>query len=226
MKLKAIDVSQTASASAIIFDALREAIISGELEDGAPLRQEEIGRIFNTSRIPVREAITRLEQQGLVKTVRYKGAVVSSISDEDVDEIFDLRALLEGAIIRFAVPRMTADTLAKAKLCCDEFAASDQPATWGELNREFHCTLYEAAGRPNHMAMINSILDRIDRYLRAQLSLTDGMQIAIEEHEQIYAACQRGDADEAGRLTERHVSGAKEALLTFLRDQRTVKGST
>lgn len=73
MKLKTMDISATASASSIVFDALRKAIIEGQLEEGEPLRQDEIARLFNTSRIPVREAISRLEEQGLVKTQRYKG---------------------------------------------------------------------------------------------------------------------------------------------------------
>lgn len=226
MKLKAVDVAQTASASSIIFDALREAIISGDLEDGEPLRQEEIGKLFNTSRIPVREALTRLEQQGLVKTTRYKGAVVSGISDTDVDEIFDMRALLESAIIRHAVPRMSSEALESARQYCDDFTSSTEPATWGDLNRRFHCILYEEADRPNHMAMINLILDRIDRYLRAQLSLTEGMETASREHEKILQACVEGDAERAGRLTEEHVLGAKGALLTFLRNRREAKGTS
>jgi DNA-binding GntR family transcriptional regulator len=223
LKIKAIDVSQTASVSTIIFDALREAIISGELEDGEPLRQEEIGKLFNTSRIPVREAITRLEQHGLVKTVRYKGAVVSGISDTDVDEIFDLRVLLEGAIVRHAVPLMTPSILQTAQKFCEDFASSSQPGTWGRLNRDFHCALYEAADRPNHMAIINSIMDRIDRVIRAHLALTDGMEIAIREHERILKACMDGDAELAGQLTEQHVQDAKEILLDFLRTQRETK---
>ncbi len=115
MKLKTMDISATASASSIVFDALRKAIIEGQLEEGEPLRQDEIARLFNTSRIPVREAISRLEEQGLVKTQRYKGAVVAGLSPRETAEIFDLRALVEPEIIRNAVPLMSKELLADAR---------------------------------------------------------------------------------------------------------------
>ena len=80
MKLKATDIGRSASASLIIFDSLRQAIIDGELEEGALLRQDEIATAFNTSRIPVREALTRLEQHGLIENRRFRGAVVAGLS--------------------------------------------------------------------------------------------------------------------------------------------------
>ena len=107
MKLNSVDISKTASASSIVFEALRKAIIEGDVKEGEPLRQDEIARLFNTSRIPVREAISRLEEQGLVKTQRYKGAVVSGLSATEAEEIFDFRALIEPEVIRRAVPLRT-----------------------------------------------------------------------------------------------------------------------
>ncbi|WP_311945994.1 GntR family transcriptional regulator [Halomonas piscis] len=216
---EATDVSQTASASSIVFDALRKAIIEGDLPDGTPLRQEELARMFNTSRIPVREAISRLEQQGLVATQRYKGAVVSGISTDEVDDIFDLRALIEGEVIKRAVPVMSAETIQAARSFCDQFTASSSPSEWGDINRNFHCKLYEAAGLPNHMNMINSILDRIDRYLRAQLALTEGMERASIEHEKILQACIDGESDLAKELTKRHIEGAKISLINLLQNR-------
>ena len=95
MKLESVDISKTASAATIVFEALKKAIIEGDLNEGDPLRQDEIAKLFNTSRIPVREAISRLDEHGLVKTQRYKGAVVSALSIDEAAEIFDFRALLE-----------------------------------------------------------------------------------------------------------------------------------
>lgn len=220
LNFKAVDVAQAASASSIVFDTLRKAIIEGDLPDGTPLRQEELARMFNTSRIPVREAISRLEQQGLVTSQRYKGAVVAGISIEEVDEIFDLRALIESEVIRRAVPKMSEETISAARAFCDRFTASSSPSEWGGLNRKFHCTLYDAAALPNHMNVINSILDRIDRYLRAQLALTDGMETASREHEKILQACIDGDAELAAQLTNCHVEGAKASLINFLQRER------
>lgn len=216
MNLNPIDISATASASTIVFDALRKAIIEGRLEEGAPLRQDEIARLFNTSRIPVREAISRLEEQGLVTTRRYKGAIVAGLSPEETAEVFDLRALIEPEIIRDAVPRMSGDLLAKARDKCTAFAATTDPMTYGDLNRAFHETLYSASTLSFFKEISGNAIDRVERQVRAQLVMSDGMGRAGREHDAILQACQNGDADLAARLTRDHIQGAKASLLHHL----------
>lgn len=219
MKLKSVDISRTASAATIVFEALRKAIIEGELQDGEPLRQDEIARMFNTSRIPVREAISRLEEQGLVKSQRYKGAVVAGLSLEEASEVFDFRALVECEVIRRAVPQMSPTLLAEARAYCEEFAASPNPMDWGDLNRKFHGALYSACALPYHISVVDNAMDRIDRYLRAQLVLSDGMERANIEHLAILEACEKGDADRAAALTLAHIEGAKASLAEHMKSR-------
>lgn len=213
MKLKPVDISQTASASSIVFNALRKAIIEGELKEGEPLRQDEIARLFNTSRIPVREAISRLQEQGLVRTQRYKGAVVAGLSAEEAAEIFDLRAFLEPAIIRDAVPKMSKDLLAKARQSCLAFSTSSNSMEWGDLNREFHDALYSASSLTYFRDVADNAMNRVDRYIRAQLVMSNGMARAAREHLLILEACERGEADLASSLVKEHIMGAKQSLL-------------
>ncbi|MBN9672586.1 GntR family transcriptional regulator [Roseibium aggregatum] len=217
MKLKPMDIAATASASAIVFDALRKAIIEGQIEEGEPLRQDEIARLFNTSRIPVREALSRLEEQGLIKTQRYKGAVVAGLSTAEVEEIFDLRALLEPEIIRSAVPNMTEEILDKAREKCEAFSASTDPMTWGDLNRDLHETLYSASNLNYFKEVAGNALDRVERLIRAQLVMSNGKQQADREHTVILKACEKGDADLAHTLIRDHILGAKVSLLDQLR---------
>ncbi|MES0813128.1 GntR family transcriptional regulator [Roseibium sp. SCPC15] len=216
MKLKSMDISATASASSIVFDALRKAIIGGQLEEGEPLRQDEIARLFNTSRIPVREAISRLEEQGLVKTQRYKGAVVAGLSPQETEEIFDLRALVEPEIIRNAVPLMSKELLTKARDKCAAFSASSDPMEWGDLNRDFHETLYSASDLKFFLEIAHNAIDRVERQIRAQLVMSNGMERAGREHFGILEACEQGDAEQAAKLTRDHIQGAKKSLLAHL----------
>ncbi len=213
MKLKSIDISQTASASEIVFNALRKAIVEGELGDGAPLRQDEIARLFNTSRIPVREAISRLQDSGLVRRQRYKGAVVAGLSAIEASEVFDLRALLEAEILRDAVPRMHPAQLKEARRCCDAFSSCDNPMEWGDLNRTFHDALYKASALGYFIEVADNAMDRVDRYIRAQLVMSDGLGRASREHLAILEACEGGDADLASGLVRDHILGAKQSLL-------------
>jgi len=219
LKLNSVDISRTASAATIVFEALRKAIIEGELKDGEPLRQDEIARMFNTSRIPVREAISRLEEQGLVKSQRYKGAVVAGLSLEEATEVFDFRALVECEVIRRAVPKMSKDLLAEARAYCEDFAASPNPMDWGDLNRKFHGALYSACALPYHISVVDNAMDRIDRYLRAQLVMSDGMERANIEHLSILEACEMGNADRAAALTLDHIEGAKASLAAHMKNR-------
>ncbi|MCR4268675.1 GntR family transcriptional regulator [Nitratireductor sp. ZSWI3] len=219
LKLDPIDVRQSASAADLVFEALRKAIVEGDLAEGEHLRQDHIARLFNTSRIPVREALKRLEQDGLVTNERYRGTVVAALSSAEVEEIFEFRALIESEIVRLAVPRLTPEHLAEAQRHLQAFASERDPSLWGEINRNFHYSLYAAADRPYHLQVIRSSLDRVDRYLRAQLTLTDGIGRARAEHQAIYDVCAGGNADEAARLTRAHILDASRSLLAFL-DQR------
>ena len=213
MKVDFVDISKTNSASKIIFNALRKAIIEGDIAVGTPLRQNEIARSFQTSRIPVREALSRLEEQGLIKTHRFKGSVVVGLSADEASEIFDLRALLEPEIIRGAVPRMTDVTKKIAMVHCNDFSNSSDPLAWGSLNRIYHDTLYAASTQTFTKEIADKAMDRVDRYIRAVLLKGNGMEQAKREHLAILEACLSGDADSAADLLRDHILGAKKSLL-------------
>lgn len=216
MQIKATDIGRASSAAAIIYAALRDAIIEGRLSDGEALRQDEIARLFGASRIPVREALIKLEQQGLVRTERFRGTYVTGISPGEAGEIFDFRALVEGHVIGRAVPRMSPETLQSARAHLVAFSETDDPREWGRRNRMFHMELYRPSGLTYHLSVIDNAFDRVDRYLRAQLALTNGQSRATKEHDAILDACEKGEAELASYLTQRHILGAKTALIANL----------
>ncbi len=155
-----------------------------------------------------------------MSTQRYRGAVVTTLSTDEIREIFEFRALLEPEILRYSVERISDDGLENAKRFADAFSTEPDSSHWGELNRSFHYSLYEPAARPYYLQTISAALDRVDRYLRAQLVLTDGMARARREHQGILEACIARDADEAARLTREHILGASVSLIGFLERTR------
>lgn len=213
VKVDFVDISKTNSASKIIFTALRKAIIEGDIAVGTPLRQNEIARSFQTSRIPVREALSRLEEQGLIRTQRFKGSVVIGLSADEASEIFDLRALLEPEILKNAVPRMSEATKQLAIVHCNDFSESADPLSWGGLNRTFHQTLYVDSTQSFTKEVADNAMDLVDRYIRAQLVVSDGMEKAKSEHTAILEAALSGNGDLAAKLLRKHILGAKESLL-------------
>lgn len=220
LNLKTVDLGAASSSSDVIFNALREAIVEGELKDGDLLRQDQIATMFNVSRVPVREALTRLEEQGLITNQRYKGAVVSSLSLDEISELFEFRALLEGEVIRQAVDMITDETLAEATAYADQFARVTDSNLWGNLNRQFHYALYKDCERPYHLQIISSALDNVSRYLRAQLVLTSGIERARREHAGILEAAVNRDSEAASALTRAHILGASKSLIDFLEKER------
>lgn len=220
LNLKTVDLAATSSSADIIFDALREAIVEGDLKDGDLLRQDQIATMFNVSRVPVREALTRLEEQGLITNQRYKGAVVTSLSLDEISELFEFRALLEGEVIRQAVDMITDDTLAEAQDYADQFARVTDSNLWGSLNRQFHYTLYKDCKRPYHLQIISNALNNVSRYLRAQLVLTSGIERARREHAGILEAAINRDSEAASALTRAHILGASKSLINFLEKER------
>ncbi|MFB9985889.1 GntR family transcriptional regulator [Mesorhizobium kowhaii] len=201
------------TASDLIAKHIREAIITGEFDEGEPIRQDDVARLFDVSKIPVREALKRLEAEGLVEFQRNRGAVVKSVSEPEIAQIFEVRAMLESSALKLSVPHMTAKTFRRAEEYCDAFARETNVARWAELNWQFHSCLYEDANRTFLMNLIRSVNDRIERYLRIQLTLSGGTGVDDREHRQILAACRDGDADRAAQLLHDHISKACASLL-------------
>ena len=204
-------------------EALRERILRGEFGDNMPLRQDAIAAELGVSRIPVREALRQLEAEGLVVFNPHRGAVVSSLSIGEIEELFELRAQIESDLVRRAVPRVRREDISSAK---DTLKAYDvafrkgEITTWGKLNWEFHATLYAPADRVFTMAVVQRLHQQSDRYMRMQLVLTHGETRASDEHRAILAAIEERDVREAAHLMRDHILGAGRRLVTFVRTER------
>jgi DNA-binding GntR family transcriptional regulator len=204
-------------------DALRERILHGEYPEGEPLRQDAIAEELGVSRIPVREALRQLEAEGLVTFSPHRGAVVSTMSLQEFLVLFELRAEIESDLVRRAIPHMTAEDRNRAReiLSAYELALrAGEVAKWGELNWQFHSTLYAPAGRAFTMGMVSKLHQQSDRYLRMQLALTHGESRARDEHRAIANAAKKGDVKLAAKLMREHILGAGRALVEFLEEHR------
>lgn len=204
---------QTLTATAT--DTLRQRILSGEWPDGTQLRQEALSRELGVSRVPVREALRQLEAEGLVRIIERRGAVVSQLSLPEIVELLRVRVLLECDMLLEAIPRQTAADIAAAEVLLARFdvALKNQDvATWGLLNASFHLALYQAAGRPQTLALIAQLHNRTDRYTRMQILLTGFNDRAHLEHNHLLELCRQKDAISAAAFLKQHIMHAEEAL--------------
>ncbi len=211
------------SIPAEVADSLRQRILSGELEEGLQLRQDTLARDYGVSRIPIREALRRLEAEGLVAIEPHKGATVSSLGLEEIVQLYELRACLEGDLAERAVRQLGPDHLSAMTAALEAYEAAlghEQIGDWGTLNWRFHLALLEAAERPLWVDQLRSLNDRTERYVRLQLALTGALSKAREDHQGILEHARAGDAKAAGRLMRGHIEEAGQALVATLRRQR------
>lgn len=221
---------------------LRQAILEGALPGGTVIRQEEVARKFGVSRVPVREALLKLEGEGLVETQPRRGVVVTVLSTDDFEEILEMRLALESIAIERAARRFTRHDAEVAMAVVEDArrilhsptsanAAAEFEGRWGELNWAFHRRLYEPAARPRLLASIENLQQLFARHMRVHLASgdaktsSDGAAAAntrewatvLDEHEQIALACSRNDAAAAVELLRDHIMQHGTELVRRLR---------
>ena len=204
------------SLAAQVADALRELIMSNTYRQGQQLRQDDLAKRLGVSHIPVREAFQLLEAEGLITNIPYKGAVVTRLSESEIEEYFDIRATLEVDLLRRALGKITPQAIARAREIVKTMDTAP-PQSWGEYNWSLHEALYTAAERPITLEFIRKIHDNLDRYVRIQLSLAeDNRRRADAEHVELIDACESGDVERAASLLHAHIRGVRADLLDHL----------
>lgn len=194
---------------------LKAAILEGRLPAGTPLRQDDIARDLDVSRMPVREALRQLEAQALVDSVPHKGAVVTDISASDAADSFAIRRGLEVAALRLSIPRLTDADGAAAAALVDAMEEEADPGQLGQLNRRFHMALYARAGRPRLLGLVDRELAVFDRYLRFFLAARGRERMAQQDHRAMLAAAQAGEVQRAVDVLEGHIDAAEAAMAGF-----------
>jgi DNA-binding GntR family transcriptional regulator len=202
--------------SAAIVDQLRQSILDGTYPAGSQLRQDALGEAYGVSRIPVREALFQLEAEGLVRIVPQKGAIVSELSLDEINDVFDLRLILEPRLLAQSAPAFTAKDLEGLDDIQKRFEKAIKArniSEWGQLNADFHMALYAHARQPRTRAIVVALLQTSDRYTRLQLSNTKAMGIAEKEHAHLIALCRAKEIDAACRFLAQHIEAVRTDLL-------------
>ncbi|MBL8517225.1 MAG: GntR family transcriptional regulator [Betaproteobacteria bacterium] len=201
--------------SAAIVERIRQDILDGRHAPGQPLRQDSLAASFGVSRIPVREALFQLEAEGLVRIEPHKGAIVLGLVPDEVDDVFDLRLLLEPRLLASSLPRLTDADFAEAQALDATFGdAIEQQdiARWGELNAELHLCLYRRATQPRTLSIVASLLQSSERYTRLQLGGLPELTRARREHRALIKLCRTGDSKAACKLLTAHIEEVRKDL--------------
>ncbi len=207
--------SRYETAQELVLETLREAVLEGILMPGARLRQEDLAAVFETSRIPVREALRVLEYEGLAESEPHRGFTVTSLDADQIEEIYDLRIVLETHAVRLAIPLLTDHDLADLQALYDEMEAAEDSDTKLAKREQFYLRLYGVTARPRLVGLIARLRQEVARSLRWKL-----VQHSPSHHEIFFDAVKNADADLAAAELASHYRKIAALLRRFLRESK------
>lgn len=201
---------------------LREAILLGHLRPGDKLDQNEIAETLGVSRSPVRDALRTLSAEGLVEVYPHRGAVVAELSADELEEIFLIRRILEGIAARLAVQSLNADQIVELRQILDEIDRTNDLDSWLELNRRFHHTLYQAAGRPRLLSMVENLRNTTVPYVRQFIATSKHKETSQASHRRILKACEDRNGTLAEQETQMHMNDVCLGVLKHITKLQSV----
>ena len=196
------------------YQVIKEAIISLELEPGERLKESTLAEELGISKTPIREALTRLQHEGLVETIRFKGAFVAQIDDHDVEEIFVFRELLEGAAVKRAAIAFSSEDLQKGEALLEEMRAAYKGGDMGsyaKVSRDFHVLFIKKFGNQRMISVLKTFDDQLERVRLTAIRIPGNIPLFIEDYAKILEALKAQNPGEAESALLVHLKRAKDA---------------
>lgn len=211
------------TASATATELIREAIVEGRLEPGRRLKEVELAKELGISRTPIREALLLLQAEGLVEASPNRGSTVRAYDARELNDMYELRALLEGHSARRAAARITPETLAELRVSCARFEAIvtdlDRPGRLADLvseNGRFHELILAASGSDRLAGMVHQVVVTPLVYRSYVWYSPEQARLSFHAHVQLVNALDRHDADRSDAIMREHVFQARDVLLAHL----------
>lgn len=207
----------------MVYESLRDAIISQTLKPGERLMETDLAEELGVSRTPVREAIRKLELEGYVVMIPRKGAYVAGLSIKDINEVFEIRGSLEALAAALAATRATQGEIDEMErhllLEAHHWETSDLIKTI-EVDTRFHELIYKAARNSRLLNMIREIREQVQRFRTTSLGVPGRMKFAISEHRRIVEAIADRDPETARKAAHDHIESSEHALLEVISYQK------
>lgn len=204
----------------IVFESLREAIISGVLEPGERLMEIQLAEDMGVSRTPVREAIRKLELEGFVVMIPRKGAYVAGVSDKDVADVFEIRAALEGLAAALAAERITDEEIEQLERIV---VMEREPDLHHMIQSDidFHALLYKASRNERLIQILENLREQILRFRSTSLAVPGRLKVAIQEHRALLEALANHDVELAQELAMAHIVTAENIMFDAIHQDRS-----
>ena len=199
-----------------VYHELEEEILTGKLKRGEALTEISLSKRLGVSRTPVRSAIRRLTEDGLIETVANRGSVVVGITEADMIDIYRVRVRLEGLASKLAaecISKEGLDTLTEAVELAEFYISKKDTEKLKELDSVFHETVYKEANNRWLARTLSELHKKIRTYRKLSLTVPGRLEASVAEHRKILDAIARGDSAEADRLTALHIEAATDSMM-------------
>lgn len=208
----------------VVFNTLRSAILKGELEPGERLMEIALANKLGVSRTPIREAIRKLELEGLVVMIPRKGAEVSRITEQDLRDVLEVRASLEKLAAELACERITDEEMEnlkeKEKIFADAIASDEVDATEiAQKDVDFHDVIFNATKNKRLIQMLNNLREQMYRYRLEYIKDSSTHKELVAEHKKIVEAVQARDKETASALIEEHIYRQEQGMIRIIQEQ-------
>lgn len=204
----------------IVFNTLRKAILKGELAPGERLMEKQLAEKMGVSRTPIREAIRKLELEGLVVMVPRKGAEVAMITEQDIKNVLEVRAALEALAVKIACQKMNKEKIEQLLTINMAFtkAAKDLDVeTVIEKDVEFHDVIYHATQNEKLVQIINNLREQIYRFRVEYIRQMSDFTTLVDEHEEIVKSIIEKNSFEAQEIAAKHIENQEKAVISRIR---------
>ena len=220
-KLK-VNMNEYLSLRDVVFNTLRQAIITGEFAPGERLMEIALANRLGVSRTPVREAIRKLELEGLVVMIPRKGAEVAKITEKDLRDVLEVRSSLEELAAELAAERMNDEVKEKLEKALKEFEEaieSDDNAAIADSDVDFHDVIFEATGNARLIQIINNLREQMYRYRLEYVKDTEYHTVLLNEHRELAKAMVEGRKEDARKIMKRHIDNQEMTVIRNIKEE-------
>lgn len=206
----------------VVFNTLRQAILKGELAPGERLMEIQLAERLGVSRTPIREAIRKLELEGLVLMIPRKGAEVAKISEKSLRDVLEVRRSLEELATELACQRMTSDDidqLEKAQKIFVEAIETMDVVRIAETDEAYHDIIYAGTGNSRLVQILNNLREQMYRYRLEYIKDADKRQVLLLEHENILRAIRNRQVEEAKKAIREHIDNQEITVSKNIKDK-------
>ncbi|MCM1113686.1 MAG: GntR family transcriptional regulator [Muribaculum sp.] len=207
----------------VVFNTLRQAILTGELKPGERLMEIHLANMLGVSRTPIREAIRKLELEGLVTMVPRRGAEVAQITEKSMSDVLEVRRTLDALCAELACERITEEELARLKEACENFeraTATKDVKIIAQADVELHDIILQATGNSRLIQLVNNLSEQMYRYRFEYIKDIDQHERLAKEHRIIYESLVSKDKERASEAAKLHIDNQKKAIIRQIRLDR------